>query len=83
MQIFSNRGLDVTVSVHTHFADPDALSSSIPNTRAAIQTTTMTKTPVPTSSTATLLAIVVKQRYTVVGQLTREVGEGGFYHRRS
>lgn len=39
------------VSVLTHFADPDALSSIIPNRRAAIQTTAMTKTPVPTSNT--------------------------------
>lgn len=45
--------------VATHFADPDALSSIIPNTRAAIQTTAMTNTPVPTCNTA-VLAILLR-----------------------
>lgn len=39
------------VSVLTHFAGPDALNNANPNTSAAIQTTAMTKTPVPTSNT--------------------------------
>lgn len=34
--------------VSTHFVDPEALRSSIPKTRLAIQTTAITITPVPT-----------------------------------
>lgn len=45
--------------VATHFADPDALNSSIPNTRTAIQTTAMTNTPVPTCNTE-VLAILLR-----------------------
>lgn len=50
--------------VVTHFADPDALSSIIPNTKAAIHTTAMTKTPVPTSNT--VFPIFVKGRVKMV-----------------
>lgn len=35
-------------NVFTHFVDPEALRSSIPNTRLAIQTAAITITPVPT-----------------------------------
>lgn len=62
--VFVEECVLVLPPVVTHFADPDALSSIIPNTKAAIHTTAMTKTPVPTSNT--VFPIFVKRRVKIV-----------------